>query len=42
MLIKTGRPLSTGQRADQAVMLYSYGVKAGVVHIWWKVKMCEV
>ena len=30
--------MSTGRRA---VMLCSWGVKAGMVHIWWQVKLCE-
>jgi len=29
--------MSTGQRA---VMLCSWGVKAGMARIWWQVKLC--
>ena len=30
--------MSTGQRA---VMLCDLGVKAGMVRVWWQVKLCE-
>ena len=30
--------MSTGQKA---VMLYGWGVKAGMACVWWQVKLCD-